>query len=127
MPSYQRRYAATSGNAVRPCSTTLSATVTTTVVSTGSASGMPCSKAIRANTTVARPRGPNHPTNATVGHPAPVRARATATGIIRTTVRLSTAYAMTCQVISAHTWRTATAPKPIQVTAASRFPVSSVK
>ena len=44
-----------------------------------------------ANTIEARPRGPNQPRNATVGRRAPVPSSASATGSIRTTVRLSTA------------------------------------
>ena len=45
-----------------------------------------------ANTIEASPRGPNQPRNATVGRRAPVPSGASATGSIRTTVRLRTSY-----------------------------------
>ena len=41
--------------------------------------------------TEASPRGPNQPTKATLARSSPVPTRASATGSIRTTVRLSTA------------------------------------
>ena len=81
----------TSGAEVRPWSTTLSATVTTTVVSTTSPSGTPRSSASSANTSEASPRGPNQPMKATVGRRTPRPASAMATGTIRTTVRLRAA------------------------------------
>ena len=64
---------------------------------------------------------------AIVGRCTPLPSSAIATGTMRTSVRLSTAYRMTCQVTWGMTSPSARAPNPIQVTAASRPPVSSVK
>ena len=50
------------------------------------------SKAIRVNTTDAKPLGPNQPMKATDDGRSPVPTKATATGTMRTKVRLSTAY-----------------------------------
>ena len=50
------------------------------------------SSASSANTSDASPRGPNQPTNSTVPRSSPAPIEAIATGIMRTTVRLSTAY-----------------------------------
>ena len=49
-----------------------------------------------------------------------------ATGTIRTTVRLSAAYRTTCQVTCGIASVSASAPNPIQVTAATSPPASSV-
>ena len=78
------------------------------------------------NTTEARPRGPNQPMKATVGARAPLPSRAIATGTMRTSVRLSAAYSTTCQVRWGMAQAIPAAPKPIQVTAASTPPASSV-
>ena len=64
--------------------------------------------------------------NATVGRRMPRPASAIATGTMRTTVRLSAAYRTTCQVMCGIARVSASAPKPIQVTAATRPPASSV-
>jgi len=53
--------------------------------------GTPRSTTRRANTTEARPRGPNQPMKATVGRRTPMPAVAIATGSMRTSVRLSAA------------------------------------
>ena len=54
---------------------------------------------ITANTIDARPRGPNQPRKPTVGGRAPEPSIAIATGSIRTSVRLSTAYSASSQVM----------------------------
>ena len=63
---------------------------------------------------------------AMVGARAPLPARAIATGAMRTIVRLSAAYATTCQVTCGSSLPSASAPKPIQTTAASNPPTSSL-
>ena len=104
----------------------LSAIVVTIVGMTTSSSGTPSPIAMRRNTSEASPRGPNQPMKATVGSPTCRPASARATGSIRTTVRLSTAYTTTCQVISGSASVIATAPKITQVAAARRSPALSV-
>jgi hypothetical protein len=64
----------------------------------------------------ASPRGPNQPTNATVRPERPDRASASATGSIRITVRLRTAYPSTRQSASRTTAGTTTAPNSSHVT-----------
>ena len=49
------------------------------------------SRASSAKMTEASPRGPNHPTNATVRADSPEPSKASATGSMRITVRLKTA------------------------------------
>src|SRR6266498_1841031 len=83
------------------------------------------SSARRAKTTDARPRGPNQPTSATVGQPSRAPARAAATGTIRITVRLSTAYTMICHVRPLNADATATAPNASQTSSDARAPASS--
>src|SRR6202012_5574963 len=83
------------------------------------------SSASNANTTEARPRGPNQPTNAVVGQPSLVPSRASATGTIRTTVRLSTAYTTSCQVRCSNIGTTAIAPTPSHTSSDTSAPVSS--
>ena len=64
--------------------------------------------------------------NATVGRFTPWPMKAIATGIMRTRVRLRAAYTSTCQVMCGRASVSASAPNPIQVTAARNPPVSSV-
>src|ERR1700734_2285395 len=83
------------------------------------------SSASSANTTEARPRGPNQPTKVTVGQPSFAPIRASATGAILTTVRLSTAYTTSCQVRCSNIGATATAPNASHTSSDTRAPVSS--
>ena len=69
------------------------------------------STAITANTIEASPRGPNQPRKPTVRRLAPLPIMAIATGSIRTTVRLSTAYAAALQVRCSRPGPSRIAPK----------------
>ncbi len=81
-----------SGRAVTPCAYTDSVIVATTAdtITPEWMSVVP-SRVITMKTIDARPRGPNQPTYAVVCSRGRVPTSAIATGIIRTTVRLSTA------------------------------------
>src|ERR1700760_4558477 len=83
------------------------------------------STTITANTIDARPRGPNQPRNPTVWRWAPLPTSAMATGSMRTTVRLSTAYSATRQVTCSSAGPRRTAPNARKVTPPSRPPISS--
>ena len=74
------------------------------------------------NTIEASPRGPNQPTNATVCTLACVPSSATATGSMRTTVRLSTPYSAVRQVRSTSTVPAIAAPKTRKVTLLASSP-----
>ena len=65
-------YRLASGFALRPCANTLSSTVIPMTATARSASAWSSSRAISAKMIEARPRGPNHPMNATVGGDSPV-------------------------------------------------------
>ena len=109
-----------------PCAITLSSTVAVMTATAGPAAFPPrSSSASSANTTEARPRGPNQPTNAIVGHPSFAPIRASATGIILITVRLSTAYTTSCQVRCSNVGATATAPNASHTSSDTSAPVSS--
>src|SRR3954468_14219913 len=118
-------YLVASGPAVTPWATTLSRTVVAIVATAVSARPPSSSTAIRPKTTDASPRGPNHPMNSDVRRPSPVPARTTATGSIRRTVRLTTAYSAIRQSMLSATIGTATAPKSAQTTSDASPAVSS--
>ena len=65
-----------------------------------SSSAFDCLTTITANTIDASPRGPNQPMKPIVGARAPDPTMAMATGSIRTSVRLSTAYPASAQLSS---------------------------
>ncbi len=83
------------------------------------------SSAMSANTTEARPLGPNQPTNAVVAQPSLVPASARTTGPILTTVRLSRAYTASCQVRCSSSGATAIAPNASHTSSDTSAPVSS--
>ena len=66
---------------------------------------------MRAKTIEASPRGPNQPTKSTVALSIPEPMSAIATGSMRTTVKLSTAYTTMCQVQPAANAGMMTEPK----------------
>jgi hypothetical protein len=78
-----------------------------------------------ANTIEASPRGPNQPRKASVGGLALVPAMATATGAMRTSVRLRTAYAATAHVRCSSDGPSSVPPKTTNVAAPSSPPSSS--
>ena len=82
---------------------------------------------ITAKTIDARPRGPNQPTNPSVGPLARVPNIAIATGSIRTIVRLRTAYRASSQVNSPSAGPSRIAPKSTKVTPLSTFPTCSLR
>jgi hypothetical protein len=77
--------------AVRPCKITLSTTVHNTVAINVVFPGNLASKTMIANTMLARPRGPNHPTNNDSVTVVRAPTRQSTTGNILITVRLGTA------------------------------------
>ena len=103
-------YRAASGRALTPCARTLRNTVTAMTDTASSAPVPSSSSAISAKTRDARPRGPNQPTNSTVCRSRPAPSKASATGTIRTAVRLSTAYSKVVSLRSSNTIGTAIAP-----------------
>jgi hypothetical protein len=80
-----------------------------------------------AKTIDARPRGPNQPRKATVCRRACVPVIATATGSMRTIVRLRRAYPATAQVTFPSLGSSRAPPKTMKVAAASRAPSCSVR
>ena len=106
---------------------TLSATVTKIACRTTEPSGSVSWATSKPNTIDARPRGPNHPAKMTVGLARPVPRSDMATGSIRTTVRLSTAYTMACHVTSPRSGPSRIAPNPRNDRRARRPPRSSAK
>src|SRR5215469_18013261 len=122
----QLAYRTASGSAVAPCMTTLSTTVMAITVTARPAVGSPSSSsASNANTTDARPRGPNQATKVTVAQPSRAPTSATATGTILTTVRLRTAYSTICQVTASIAGTSVTAPNASQTSKDTRAPISS--
>ena len=117
-----------SGAAVMPWAITDSPIVTYVVARIVAAWGRCASSTtITANTIDARPRGPNHPRKPTVGVRAPLPIIATATGSMRISVRLSTAYSTICQVTCLSTGPRSTAPKIRNVTPPRSAPSSSLR
>ena len=89
-------------------------------------SGAPrASSASSANTSEARPRGPNQPTNRTVFRSRPAPIEASATGSMRTTVRLSTAYTSDRGAMRSSMMGTAMAPKASHTSRDTRPPICS--
>ena len=91
--STQAPYRVANGSADRPCRMTLSSTVIARVeiAMRSESSTSRSSTASNANTTVARPRGPNQPMNATLLGRSPDPISDSATGTIRNTVGYNTA------------------------------------
>src|ERR1019366_3463895 len=115
-----------SGSAVAPCTITLISTVKAMTATAGPATRWPSSSsASNAKTTDARPRGPDQPTNAVAARPNRAPASAAATGAIRITVRLSTAYTTVCQITLSSAGTTAITPNASQTSSDTRAPVSS--
>src|SRR4029077_18645638 len=100
-----------------PCATTLSATVTVSAITSSEVCGSPAaSTTTTPNTIDASPRGPNQPRNSTVGVAAWEPSMESATGTIRTSVRLSTAYPSSASPICDQALLSTTAPNTISVT-----------
>ena len=117
-----------SGLALKPCATTLHATVMETTLTNVSAWCPSSSKANSAKMTEAKPRGPNHPIKADVATPRRVRYREMNTGTILTTVRLTAAYArQRSRSGSERLGRSIAAPKANQTRHARSWPAPSVR
>ena len=84
------------------------------IATTSSAAVPRSSRARSAETSDASPRGPNQPTNSTVLRSSPAPQHANATGTIRTSVRLSIAYATTARSARTSTIGMASAPNANQ-------------
>ena len=95
------------------------------VVSSASLGSRDSSITITAKTIEAKPRGPNQPRNPIVTGRAPEPSIATATGSIRTSVRLSTAYSASSHVSSVSAGPSRIAPKSTNVIAVQEVPICS--